>query len=79
MTELKGLQARGIDTSNLRISNRAHVILPYHIHQDIVDEASRGDQKIGTTAKGIGPCYQDKVGRIGIRVADLFIQQRGSL
>lgn len=72
VTELKGLQARGIDTSNLRISNRAHVILPYHIHQDIVDEASRGDQKIGTTAKGIGPCYQDKVGRIGIRMADLL-------
>lgn len=66
------MKARGIDTSNLRISNRAHVILPYHIHQDIVDEESRGDQKIGTTAKGIGPCYQDKVGRIGIRVADLL-------
>ncbi|MCH7323487.1 adenylosuccinate synthase [Solibacillus sp. MA9] len=72
VTELKGLQARGIDTANLRISNRAHVILPYHIYQDIVDEQSRGNQKIGTTAKGIGPCYQDKVGRIGIRVADLL-------
>ncbi|MGM9950811.1 MAG: adenylosuccinate synthase [Lysinibacillus sp.] len=72
ITELKGLQARGIDTANLRISNRAHVILPYHIHQDKVEEASRGDQKIGTTCKGIGPCYQDKVGRIGIRVADLL-------
>lgn len=70
--ELNGLQERGIDTSNLRISNRAHVILPYHIHQDIVDEQSRGDQKIGTTAKGIGPCYQDKVARIGIRIADLL-------
>lgn len=72
VTELQGLQARGIDTSNLRISNRAHIILPYHIHQDKVEEASRGDQKIGTTCKGIGPCYQDKVARIGIRVADLL-------
>src|SRR5690606_9859617 len=63
---------RGIDTSNLRISNRAHVILPYHIHQDIAEEEARGDEKIGTTAKGIGPCYQDKVARIGIRVADLL-------
>ncbi len=72
ITELKGLQERGIDTSNLRISNRAHIILPYHIHQDKVEEAARGDQKIGTTCKGIGPCYQDKVARIGIRVADLL-------
>ncbi len=72
VTELKGLQERGIDTSNLRISNRAHIILPYHIHQDKVEEEARGDQKIGTTCKGIGPCYQDKVARIGIRVADLL-------
>ena len=70
--ELKGLKERGIDTSNLRISNRAHIILPYHIHQDKVEEEARGDQKIGTTCKGIGPCYQDKVARIGIRVADLL-------
>ena len=72
VTELNGLQARNIDTSNLRISNRAHVILPYHIHQDKVEEAARGDKKIGTTAKGIGPCYQDKVARNGIRIADLL-------
>ncbi|MGM9946387.1 MAG: adenylosuccinate synthase [Lysinibacillus sp.] len=72
VTELKGLQDRGIDTSNLRISNRAHIILPYHIHQDKVEEEARGEQKIGTTCKGIGPCYQDKVARIGIRVADLL-------
>ena len=72
VTELKGLHERGIDTSNLRISNRAHIILPYHIHQDKVEEAARGDQKIGTTCKGIGPCYQDKVARTGIRVADLL-------
>ncbi|WP_332650801.1 adenylosuccinate synthase [Lysinibacillus sp. 54212] len=72
VTELKGLQDRGIDTSNLRISNRAHVVLPYHIHQDKVEEEARGENKIGTTCKGIGPCYQDKVGRIGIRMADLL-------
>lgn len=70
--ELKGLQDRGVDTSNLQISNRAHVILPYHVYQDKVDEASRGDQKIGTTCKGIGPCYTDKVQRMGIRIADLL-------
>lgn len=72
VTELKGLQERNIDTSNLRISNRAHVILPYHIYQDKVEEEARGDNKIGTTCKGIGPCYQDKVARIGIRIADLL-------
>jgi adenylosuccinate synthase len=72
VTELNGLHARNIDTSNLRISNRAHVILPYHLHQDKVEEAARGDKKIGTTAKGIGPCYQDKVARNGIRIADLL-------
>lgn len=70
--ELKGLQERGVSTENLRISNRAHVILPYHIYQDKVDEEARGDQKIGTTCKGIGPCYIDKVQRIGIRIADLL-------
>lgn len=70
--ELKGLQERGIRTEKLRISNRAHIILPYHIYQDQLEEESRGDQKIGTTAKGIGPCYQDKVARMGIRVADLL-------
>ncbi len=70
--ELTGLQDRGINTSNLRISNRAHVILPYHVYQDKVDEESRGDAKIGTTCKGIGPCYTDKVQRMGIRVADLL-------
>jgi len=72
VNELKGLQDRGVDTSNLRISNRAQVILPYHIYQDKVDEESRGDKKIGTTIKGIGPCYQDKIARMGIRIADLL-------
>ncbi|SDI49428.1 adenylosuccinate synthase [Natribacillus halophilus] len=70
--ELEGLQARGIDTSNLRISNRAHVILPYHIKLDIVEEESKGASKIGTTKKGIGPAYMDKAARVGIRIADLM-------
>ncbi|REB08140.1 adenylosuccinate synthase [Sporosarcina sp. BI001-red] len=70
--ELKGLQDRGVHTDNLRISNRAHVILPYHLKQDQVEEESRGENKIGTTGKGIGPAYMDKAARIGIRMADLL-------
>lgn len=70
--ELKGLQDRGVTTDNLRISNRAHVILPYHLKQDLVEEESRGENKIGTTGKGIGPAYMDKAARIGIRMADLL-------
>ena len=70
--ELKGLHDRGVTTENLRISNRAHVILPYHIKQDEVEEARRGANKIGTTGKGIGPAYMDKAARVGIRIADLL-------
>lgn len=70
--ELKYLHDQGIDTSNLRISNRAHVILPYHIKLDIVEEESKGANKIGTTKKGIGPAYMDKAARVGIRIADLL-------
>ncbi|WP_277816947.1 adenylosuccinate synthetase [Staphylococcus pseudintermedius] len=72
LKELDGLNERGIATDNLRISNRAHVILPYHIQQDELEEARRGDNKIGTTKKGIGPAYVDKAQRMGIRVADLL-------
>ncbi|OIJ17025.1 adenylosuccinate synthase [Anaerobacillus alkalilacustris] len=70
--ELQYLHDKGVDTSNLRISNRAHVILPYHIKLDIVEEESKGDNKIGTTKKGIGPAYMDKAARVGIRIADLL-------
>ncbi|MFJ5771943.1 adenylosuccinate synthase [Psychrobacillus sp. NPDC093180] len=70
--EIKGLHDRGVKTDNLRISNRAHVILPYHIKQDEVEEARRGANKIGTTGKGIGPAYMDKAARVGIRIADLL-------
>ncbi|KZE37558.1 adenylosuccinate synthetase [Bhargavaea cecembensis] len=72
VTELEGLHARGVETDNLRISNRAHVILPYHIKLDEVEELRKGENKIGTTGKGIGPAYMDKAGRIGIRIADLL-------
>src|SRR6476646_7035997 len=70
--ELAGLHKRGVSTENLRISNRAHVILPYHIKLDEVEEERKGENKIGTTKKGIGPAYMDKAARIGIRIADLL-------
>lgn len=72
LKELDGLNERGVPTSNLRISNRAQVILPYHLAQDEYEERRRGDNKIGTTKKGIGPAYVDKAQRIGIRMADLL-------
>lgn len=70
--EIAYLHNHGIKTDNLRISNRAHVILPYHIKLDKVEEDRKGENKIGTTIKGIGPAYMDKFGRIGIRMADLL-------
>jgi adenylosuccinate synthase len=70
--ELAYLHEKGVTTDNLRISNRAHVILPYHLKLDEVEEESKGDNKIGTTKKGIGPAYMDKAARVGIRVADLL-------
>ncbi|MFC7395097.1 adenylosuccinate synthase [Scopulibacillus cellulosilyticus] len=70
--EIKYLHDNGISTDNLRISNRAHLILPYHIKLDIAAEESKGSNKIGTTRKGIGPAYMDKAARVGIRMADLL-------
>jgi adenylosuccinate synthase len=70
--ELKYLHDRDVTTENLRISNRAHVILPYHLKLDEVEEERKGANKIGTTKKGIGPAYMDKAARIGIRIADLL-------
>ncbi|WP_147802545.1 adenylosuccinate synthase [Alkalicoccus halolimnae] len=70
--ELKYLHDRNVDTSNLRISNRAHVILPYHLKLDAMEEESKGANKIGTTRKGIGPAYMDKAARTGIRIVDLL-------
>ncbi len=71
-TEIDYLHERGISTDNLRISNRAHVILPYHLKLDEVQEEQKGANKIGTTKKGIGPAYMDKAARVGIRIADLL-------
>lgn len=70
--ELKYLHDRGISTDNLRVSDRAHVILPYHIKLDQLQEDAKGDDKIGTTIRGIGPAYMDKASRVGIRIADLL-------
>ncbi|AKF93729.1 adenylosuccinate synthase [Brevibacillus laterosporus] len=72
VAELEYLHGHGFTTNNLKISDRAHVILPYHIKLDGVEEESRGQNKIGTTRKGIGPAYMDKAARIGIRIADLM-------
>lgn len=72
VTELAYLHERGVSTENLRISNRAHVIFPYHIKLDEVEEEYKGANKIGTTKKGIGPAYMDKAARVGIRITDLL-------
>src|SRR5690606_3866275 len=72
LDELSGLEARGVDTSNLLISADAHLIMPYHVAIDKVTERFLGKAKIGTTGRGIGPAYQDKVARVGVRVADVL-------
>lgn len=72
VAELAYLKDKGIKATNLRISDRAHVILPYHIALDQAQEAAKGDNKIGTTNRGIGPAYMDKAARTGIRIADLL-------
>jgi adenylosuccinate synthase len=70
--ELDELRGRGVDTSGLRISANAHMIMPYHMMLDDAGEARLGKLKIGTTRRGIGPAYADKASRIGIRVQDLL-------
>ncbi len=72
LEELDMLKAQGVSTDNLRIDLRAHIIMPYHQVLDGLMEASRGKSDIGTTKKGIGPCYMDKAERIGIRFCDLL-------
>ena len=72
LSELQMLKDAGVTPSNLKISSRAHLILPYHIQLDIAQEKQRGDQKVGTTHNGIGPAYMDKAARIGIRMCDLL-------
>jgi adenylosuccinate synthase len=70
--ELEGLRRRGVDTGGLRISANAHLIMPYHVMLDTAGEARLGKLQIGTTKRGIGPCYADKAARLGIRVQDLL-------
>ncbi len=73
--EIKNVEANGYSADNLRISDKAHVILPYHIEMDRLQEELRGDQKIGTTCRGIGPVYCDKYERCGIRMGD-FVNKK---
>jgi adenylosuccinate synthase len=70
--EIKYLHKRNVSTDNLRISNRAHIILPYHQKLDALVDDGKGNDRIGTTRKGIGPAYMDKVARVGIRMTDLI-------
>jgi adenylosuccinate synthase len=71
LRELDGHHAAGIDTSNLILSDRAHMVMPYHPVLDQLAEELRGDDRLGTTWRGIGPAYEDKVRRIGFRIGDL--------
>lgn len=72
LEELASLETRGAKTDHVIISDRAQVIMPYHVKLDELREAKEGGLKIGTTKKGIGPCYEDKISRYGIRMADLL-------
>ncbi|TES87929.1 MAG: adenylosuccinate synthase, partial [Dehalococcoidia bacterium] len=72
LDELNVLKQRGVDTSRLFISDRAHLVMPYHILLDGLEEEARGGKAIGTTRKGIGPAFADKVARLGIRTSDLL-------
>ncbi|MDF0530953.1 adenylosuccinate synthase [Tsukamurella sp. 8F] len=72
LDELDGLEERDVDTSGLLISADAHLLMPYHVAIDKVTERFLGNKKIGTTGRGIGPCYQDKIARVGVRAADVL-------
>lgn len=74
--EINYLKENGYNCNNLKISDRAHIIFPYHLALDENEEKVKKDQAIGTTKKGIGPCYSDKINRVGIRVADLLDQEQ---
>lgn len=78
VSEINYLISKGVDVSpkNLRISEKAQVIMPYHKQMDMAREMKKGDKKIGTTGRGIGPCYEDKVSRVGIRFIDLLTPER---
>lgn len=72
LAEIEALQARNIDLKGLRLSSSAHVVMPYHKEIEKIEEKQRGKRKIGTTKKGVGPAYTDKIARRGIRVGDLL-------
>jgi adenylosuccinate synthase len=72
LEEIDGLRRRGVDVSNLKISANAHLIMPYHVLLDTAGELKLGKLSLGTTRRGIGPCYSDKALRLGIRVQDLL-------
>jgi adenylosuccinate synthase len=74
--ELDMLGARGISTANLRVSDRAHLVLPYHIALDRLDERERGRRRLGTTGRGVGPAYADKVARHGIQLYEVRDERR---
>lgn len=72
LEEMEKLEAQGINAKHLQISTRAQVVFPYHIRLDEAEEMRKGNRKLGTTKNGIGPCYADKINRIGIRMCDLM-------
>ncbi|MDD2569006.1 MAG: adenylosuccinate synthetase, partial [Clostridia bacterium] len=72
LKEIENLHAQNLSTEHLLISEKAHLIMPYHYTMDEYQESLKGDQKIGTTKRGIGPAYMDKVARQGIRLLDLM-------
>lgn len=72
LREILELRDKGYDTKNLKLSNRAHLTLPFHTDLDKAQETALADKKIGTTGRGIGPTYMDKVGRYGLRIGDLY-------
>jgi adenylosuccinate synthase len=72
LTEIEQLNQRGVDTSRLFISDRAHLVMPYHIMLDALEEESLAGKALGTTRKGIGPAFVDKAARLGIRMGDLL-------
>lgn len=72
LKEIAMLKENGFTVENLHISDRAQVIMPYHEELDALQEEKKGDDKVGTTKKGIGPCYADKINRVGIRICDLL-------
>ena len=74
--ELTHLESRGVSTANLRVSERAHLLMPWHVALDRLDERERGRQKLGTTGKGVGPAYSDKVARHGIQAYEVRDERR---